>query len=415
MKYKSLSERCRINTNIDTDTFVGINATKGDITVNFPLGYNLSMDEEGLRRDIILLMSILSKYSDKRESKINTEQTLDDVNFPIQAYLFLISDYFSRGYYKERDYQFCTAKKGRIDWNRTVKTQRAFVENDGAFYLNFVVKKQNYNEDEIITLIHECCVYESFLRIGWLFSNFIPEKPKLSLYRQKLYYASIINKKLVNTFNDKNKRLFKSMLAVINCLGDEGSANNFRYGTHRFEYVWESMIDDAFGIPEKERYFPKTRWIISKKHYMNSSLEPDTIMLADGAVFVIDAKYYKYGSTGIPSHLPESTSINKQITYGEFIAESPSFKDLNGNAPVVYNAFLMPYDSQGRTFPTHTAFHYIGSALSDWKSSDGTKPYEEVAGILLDVKSLMANTSHYDARIVELAKLIEASVGNSGR
>ena len=28
---------------------------------------------------------------------------------------------------------------------------------------------------------------------------------------------------------------------------------------------------------------------------------------------------YKYGWTGIPEHLPNGSSINKQITYGEYL------------------------------------------------------------------------------------------------
>ena len=33
-----------------------------------------------------------------------------------------------------------------------------------------------------------------------------------------------------------------------------------------------------------------------------------------------DAKYYKYGWTQLPKDLPSSSSINKQISYGEYIA-----------------------------------------------------------------------------------------------
>lgn len=103
--------------------------------------------------------------------------------------------------------------------------------------------------------------------------------------------------------------------------------------------------------------------------------------------------------------MPESTSINKQITYGEFIAEESQFMK-DGHHPVVYNAFIMPYDSKGKRFPTGTPIHYIGSATSDWKGGD--KKYENVLGILMDVKYLMGIDSRTDpSEILKLAGLIE--------
>ncbi len=100
--------------------------------------------------------------------------------------------------------------------------------------------------------------------------------------------------------------------------------------------------------------------------------------------------------------MPESTSINKQITYGEFIAEESRFMT-DGHHPVVYNAFIMPYDSKGKSFPTGTPIHYIGSATSDWKGGD-----KNVLGILMDVKYLMGIDSRTDpSEILKLAELIE--------
>ena len=48
----SIRSNCHINTNRDTDTFVGIQSENGSFTINFPLGFHISEDEKGLRRDI---------------------------------------------------------------------------------------------------------------------------------------------------------------------------------------------------------------------------------------------------------------------------------------------------------------------------------------------------------------------------
>lgn len=407
MASNTLFDRCRVNTNIKSDVFVGIHKKDDYYEVDFPLGYHLSSDEKGLRKDILSLMNVLTRYTDKRESKLyDGLKNEDSSGIPIQAYLYLIKDYFERGYYKEQETFYKVAKKGKINWSRTIKTQKPEMQDNEAFYLNFIVKKNTINEDELITLVHKYCVYESFDKFGWLFTSFVPVKPKTGLTVKMM--ISVVNNKLQNTFKDHNKQLFKNMLAVLKQL-DDGSQTDFKYGTYRFEYVWEKMIDKVFGISEKVEYFPKTTWNFPEnKIYNNAFLNPDTIMLYDGKVYVLDAKYYKYGWSGTPGHLPESTSINKQITYGEYIAKAEKFI-LDGEHPIVYNAFIMPYDSKGEKFSTGKPIHYIGTATSDWKS--GTEKYENVIGILMDVKYLMGLDGRLDeSEIMRLAKYIEAAV-----
>lgn len=405
MTSNSLFDRCRTNTNINEDVFVGIRRKDDYYEVNFPLGYHCSHDEKGLRKDIISLINILAKNTEKKESEIYIGLSdKDPTGIPVQAYLFLIKDFFERGYYKELDTYQRVAKRGKIDWGKTIKTQKPFIQNNEAYYLNFVVKKNTIKDDELITLVHKQCVYESFDKFGWLFTSFVPPAPTCGLSRKMM--LAVVSSKLQNTFNDRNKQLFRNMLAVIEFM-KEDSVSEFRYGTYRFEYVWEKMIDRVFGIQDKADYFPKTSWHLKDGRISdNAFLEPDTIMIVDDKVYVLDAKYYKYGWSGFPGHLPGSTSINKQVTYGEYIAEEKFIK--GDKHPTVYNAFIMPYNSKGEKFPTEQPIHYIGSATSDWKGGD--KEYENVLGILMDVKYLMALDGRMEeTEIQRLAKLIEES------
>lgn len=98
--------------------------------------------------------------------------------------------------------------------------------------------------------------------------------------------------------------------------------------------------------------------------------------------------------------MPESTSINKQITYGEYIAEQDKFKRIHGERYKVYNAFLMPFESKAEEVEN------IGVAFSDWKSNQ--KSYEQIQGIVIDVKGLMKSVAFKDERkIAVLANCIE--------
>lgn len=106
--------------------------------------------------------------------------------------------------------------------------------------------------------------------------------------------------------------------------------------------------------------------------------------------------------TGYLKDLPESASINKQITYGEYAANQ-----ILGEG-TVYNAFLMPFDSQGELWNEKTVFH-VGEATGNWKENN--KPYERIQGILIDVRHLMQITVREDSNeIFRLAECISEAV-----
>ncbi|MDM8202383.1 LlaJI family restriction endonuclease [Allofournierella massiliensis] len=403
----NLKDKCHINTNWDTDTFVGIRCDNGNFSINFPLGYHLSDDDKSIRKDILLLISTIASTVSRKESyMVLRNKTFDAVGIPIQAYLFIISDYLSRGYYREQDVLYEVSKRGKINWNRTIKTQKPVVQGNGAYYLDFVTKKSSVKENELITQIHEFCVYESFQKMGWLFTASLPAKPRIK-YNRKLFRGVILDK-LRHTFNDKNKALFRNMLAIIDEEYDPKAPLSFRYGTNRFEYVWEALIDRVYGIEGKAAFFPKTTWLVGGTSYNNASLEPDSIMLWNGNVYVLDAKYYKFGATKRMTDLPESTSINKQITYGEYIASAEVFKKQFGEKFKIYNAFLMPFDANSPIWKGSNDVIRIGESISNWKSNEET--YQRIQGIVVDVKHLMRITVHRDeSEIMQLAACIESA------
>ena len=176
MRKVDIRSKCRVNSNREMDTFVGLRCNDGDISINFPLGYHISEDDNELRKDIILLLTTLSANTERKESEIlKRGNVFDEVEFPLQSYMYLIKDFFVRGYYKEQEVLYKVAKSGKINWNRTIKTQKPYVQDMDVFYLDFVTKKNSVKENELITLIHEYCVYESFERIGWLYTEMMPK------------------------------------------------------------------------------------------------------------------------------------------------------------------------------------------------------------------------------------------------
>ena len=131
MSEYNIRDKCHVNTNREADTFVGIICDKGDFSVHFPLGFHISEEDRGLRKDILLLIATIGETVGHKESGIrNSAENCDQTGFPIQSYLTVISDYFERGYYHEREVEYNVARKGKISWARTIKTQRPVIQND---------------------------------------------------------------------------------------------------------------------------------------------------------------------------------------------------------------------------------------------------------------------------------------------
>ena len=71
MTNNTLFERCSVNTNKESDVFVGIQKVGDIYQINFPLGFHVSDTEKLLRKDILLLLNVLEQNIDRRESTVS--------------------------------------------------------------------------------------------------------------------------------------------------------------------------------------------------------------------------------------------------------------------------------------------------------------------------------------------------------
>ena len=126
-----LKDRCHINTNRKTDTFVGLEFDGKNYTVSFPLGYAIASedDEKLLREDLLLLFHTLALYSSHMESKSGFKREKDAATeTPMYAYIYIIQDFVTRGYYKEGIVEYASSKRGKIHWNRTIKQKKPVIQ-----------------------------------------------------------------------------------------------------------------------------------------------------------------------------------------------------------------------------------------------------------------------------------------------
>ena len=405
------AERCAFEEVLYDMSFVGVHFLDGRFEIKYPLGYRLSSkeDEKQCRKDILNLIRVLRQY--RSQDKVNRESKETfylDTNFPLFAYMAVYNWYLKNGYYLPREVIFKKGTNGKINWSRTIKTTKPAINNNNAVYLDTVVRKQNYNDEELIAIINRFCVYKSYEKIGCLFSRKRPKKEKIRA-KNKLF-INVLNKKIESTFNDEERELFVNMRKILVEESNENSNKEFYFGTTNFNLIWEKMLDDVYGnnsVNHCSESHPHIYWNSNEfTKPKNLTLRPDTIMIhpnREDKIYVLDAKYYKAGVNIDDGNLPGGESILKQIVYAQKLERNDKIKLTQHK---IYNAFLLPYGMKEK----ENFLVPLGSTSEDWYSEKemSENDFLKIKAIRVDTKTLMYNHKCADDKMFdEMADLIE--------
>lgn len=399
--------------------FVGLNIDSSKIQVTFPIGYDTSfftqkdLEDSEVRKELMSLTSVIIESGKKREGNFTSSfftRNEKENEFPVSACINLIVDFFENGLYKNQKQIIKKEKSGKINWPKTIKTVLPLLTKESSpVYVEYMVRKSQSNDHELITQIHEYCVWWAFNAIGFLFAEYKPHKPNIKFNKKLFIYT--INKNMQQTFSKRNILLFQNMLAILNCFDDERGITKLTIGTSDFEHVWEHMIDKAYGQTEnfrKEDFFPYSTWFLHnpKKEGNAGNLYPDTIMLYKENEIkkcaIIDAKYYGYQS-GDCGSLPSMESIAKQIHYGQYLFSKAEDFGLSEPEKSIINIFLIPKNLQ----PECKDIEYIGCAVEPWNSDKNY--YNKILCFAIDTRALIMNYTKPDGRkelLIESAREI---------
>ena len=396
--------------------FVGVKIAKNKIEFHYPETYQLSDNDDELRRDILSVLRTISlaKTLTSNLSSYNSKFNNNDV-FPIGAYLWIINDYLTYGKYENREKTYQHGARGKIDWRRTLHTSPA-ISNGNVIYTDIISEKKS-QVDNLLTEIYFFCAKRSCDILGWLYGiafeeNGVDYEKK---FNKKLYLTTI-NTELSHTFDDTKKTRLQHMKNIITGLDDDIiHTREIVYGVDSYDYVYERMVDSMFSNIENIReFYPTAEWdlVVEEKPKESSKLRPDTILekqLDNGKknLYILDAKYYRYGTTFLTKHIPETTSIQKQITYGEYVKMmKPGVYD------EIYSAFVMPYSKNANIHKDrfNKDIEFIGVAKAKWIDARG-ETNRNIVGILLDTNFLISNWVKKNTdNINEITKIIEDNI-----
>lgn len=399
------------------NSFVGLKIKGNDVFLYYPETYHFEYNKDKNEYDITAILNLLKTIrlgkTHSKEHNVAFNSHREDNEFAIYSYLWLIRDWLNNGFYINREKNFKVNQKGKVNWKRTLN-QQPIISNGNVIYNNVVVEVKS-EIDQLLLEIHKYCIKKSIEYIGWLFN--LTSKGincrKLNESLKKVYIRTL-NIELERTFDDIKKMRLNHMRSLLVGLDVNNDDKDFVYGVDSYYYIFERMIDYIFST-EKDlaKFNPNATWKIFKpkeKEKAASKLRPDTILIKDNIAYIIDSKFYRFGSTGDINDLPETTSIQKQITYGEYLSKINESKGINVDK--ILNAFILPYDKAKDMFKSYENIQYIGYAKTEWKNNQEEHQY--VYAFLIDLYHVVEvwNNSNHDEDVNNLIFEINKAIIN---
>lgn len=395
-----MNKELKINSVEKSNDFVGIRIEDGEINIYVPQVFR---KETNYKRDLLLFLKSISLAKTLEKEKLDKgSNNLDNV-WPINSYLWIIKDYLENGFYYNREKVYSNSYSGKIEWKKTMK--QIPIYSDGNIIYDKLVTSKMAASNDLIAQIYKLCLKQSIEKIGWVYNYNLKVDVQQIVSTSEM--VATVRKEINNTFDDIKRMRFNHMLKILKTTeGNKVVSNEYTYGIENYYYVFETMVDKLFdGIKEseKKKYNPNGYWQLNNQMPgLASSLRPDTILKKDRATYILDAKMYQYGVTKDVRDLPETQSIQKQITYGDY-----AYHQLNENK--VRNAFILPYNKKLKCFveDTNTLKYsdgnlaYFGQAYTDWRNIEDQKDYEKVYAFGIDFNYLLKNYNKLDYDIID--------------
>lgn len=395
-----------------SNDFVGIKFEDNSVNLFVPQVFR---QDENRKQDLLLFLRSLSIAKSSEKESVKTGEKVNNEVWPIDSYLWIIHDYLENGFYYNREKVYSKSNSGKIEWKKTLK--QVPIYSDGNIIYDKLITSKMTASNDIVAQTYKLCLKQSLERIGWIFNyNFYVEIQQLFSVNEMI---NSIKKELNQTFDDIKKLRYNHLLKILNNSdGNNLISNAYSYGIENYYYVFETMIDKLFdGLKEneKKKYNPNGYWQLNNQKVKKASeLRPDTILKRNDVTYILDAKMYQYGVTHDVKDLPETQSIQKQITYGDHAYHNHKLHDTK-----VRNAFILPYNKKLEIFvedPNTLKYNdgnlaYFGQAYTDWRDGDQQKDYEKVYAFGIDFNYLQRNYKTIDTDIINnLCTVIEERI-----
>ena len=405
MKLKMMNRKTKYNLEIipqkRSSDFMGIKIRGEKIQIYIPQTLKLSENEIQRNREIVLFLQSLNLTKLTEEDILNGNAI--GPKWPFQSYIWVIHDYIENGIFYNHEKMYSRDKSGKIDWKRTLRTT-PIISDGNVIYDKLITSKMTASNDKI-SEIYKVCVNQSIERMGWVFNLNFHLHSDIYMNREEMAY--LVKQEYLSTFDDIKRLRFKHMLNIIEGIDDsQHKSNEHTFGITNYYYVFEYMVDVLFhGISGnlKKKYDPSGYWLLNGLEKLPSSnLRPDTICLNQqtGETFILDSKMYQYGFTKSVRDLPQTSSMQKQITYGDFVH---NYVD---HSAKIRNAFILPFrkdkflNDKNVQFSNDNNLAYIGKAMVNYRNKEQKQDWDNIYTFMIDFNYLLNNYMRKDKRYI---------------
>lgn len=253
----------------------------------------------------------------KHNTLLDVIIALRDFNKNNQDYFTFIAKNIHSGYNK-------------INWNKTIASSQAFIQNGSPVYIEPVNRKKMVNFDEELLVIYFSILNYIRQEHGFSFEINIqyrlitPEKLKRTYIKKDLGHRRLKQIKY-KYFSDKALKIWDLCYAFFDReykISMNRQAEDFLLAKN-FEHIFEVMIDSLIGGDDKRRLPPE---LIEQRDgklvdhmFIGQGLIEQSDLQAERTYYIGDSKYYKR-STGDGVHLGDK-SIYKQYTYARNVIQ----------------------------------------------------------------------------------------------
>jgi len=395
--------------------FMGIKIKDDHVRIFIPQTLQLSNDPSTRNRELILFLRSLNITKLTEEDIVSGNAS--GGKWPFDSYIWMIHDYIENGVYYNHERIYSHDRNGKIDWKKTLRTM-PITSNGNVIYNKLVTSKSMPSNDKISEIYKEC-VNLSIERMGWVFNLNIHLHSNIHLSIQEMVY--LVKQQSSSTFDDVKRLRFKHMLNILEGIDDsQHKTNEHTFGITNYYYVFEHMIDVLFhGITGdiKKKYDPSGYWLLNGQNKQQSSnLRPDTIYknYKTGETYILDAKMYQYGYTKSIKDLPQTSSMQKQITYGDFVH---NYVDNNTK---IRNIFIRPFrkdkyiNDKNVEFMNDGNLAYIGKAYVNYRDKKDVKDWDTIYTFMIDFNYLLNYYMKKDKKYIQaIEKTVQIKLKNT--
>lgn len=385
--------------------FYGLTMDNGKLKVALPEFLSITKDgstpmdielDQDIKRNILSYLDLF-RLTDSRQQTPGPADYVSEgeSNVLLDSYIWVLTDYLSRGVPLRQDLIIGLNAGGRIEWKKTIQKQ-PIVHIDGQYILPYLVTSRKRPIEDRLIQAYQYCVNRASEVIGWLYSVHNPVfEEEVIPDMEVAHMISAVKNELASTFADMRKQRLLHMNNILLKSGTNPIVRSIRFGSSSFHPIFEKIVLGVFGTVDGSlsRYYPYVEVALKSEDDPETldTLRPDCIMETKESIIVIDAKYYRYGKTKSKRDLPQSQDVVKQFPYAEYIEK----EGLSRGKPI-YNLFILPNKSD-------VPFEYVSNYKPSWRYFN--KTFDTIHMVLADLNYLIG-TLNSNMRKEAQSKLI---------